>query len=72
MSKARLAVENYPALRELLWDRPGLREVDENEAFYLYETRWLYIDRNRLTAAERKLIERLTQIYGGGVMNVPT
>ena len=53
----------YPELNLIMWDRAG-HCVPEDIAHHLYETRWRFIDENRLTPRERALIARLEAAYG--------
>ncbi|MFT5531893.1 MAG: hypothetical protein ACI802_000109 [Candidatus Paceibacteria bacterium] len=64
-----LNVDDYPQLALLAWSRV-LRDITEEDAFALYERNWRFVDVDALTAAERGLIDRMTDQYGKGVMNV--
>jgi hypothetical protein len=64
-----LNVDDYPQLALLAWSRV-LRDISEEDAFALYERNWRFVDVDALTAAERELIDRMTEQYGKGVMNV--
>jgi hypothetical protein len=66
--KVRLA--DYPQLRLLAWNRHAETELEEEEAFALYESRWRFIEPASLTEPERELIRRLTATWGGGLLNV--
>ena len=66
--KVRLA--EYPQLRLIAWNRHAEAEIEEEEAFALYESRWRFIELETLTPAERELIRRLTTAWGGGLLNV--
>jgi hypothetical protein len=66
--KVRLA--DYPQLKLIAWNRHAETELEEAEAFTLYETRWRHIDQTTLSDTERDLIERLTSEFGGGLLNV--
>lgn len=59
--------EQYPELDLIMWDLAG-RFVTPERALHLYETRWRFLDQQRLTPPEKVLIERLAQAYGHGVM----
>jgi hypothetical protein len=65
-----LRLDDYPQLRLIAWHRRGVEEIDEQEAFALYEARWRHIDEATLTAKERELIRQLAQRWGAGVLNV--
>jgi hypothetical protein len=64
-----LNVDDYPQLALLAWSRV-LREITEEEAFALYERNWRFVDVDALTAVERSFIDKMTDRYGKGVMNV--
>ncbi len=66
---AELKIDEYPQLALLAWNR-AVREIDEDEAFALYERNWRFVEVDRLTPHEADLIARLTQQYGNGVLNV--
>jgi hypothetical protein len=66
--KVRLA--DYPELQLLAWSRQHVAEIDEQEAFALYEANWRLVDQDRLTERERELIKRLTVTWGAGLLNV--
>ena len=68
IARQLIAVEDYDNLAALLWNRTE-RFVTAEEAFRLYERNWRYVDRRRMTAAERALIDRLTREYGNGVLH---
>lgn len=66
----RVEVARFPQLARLVWSRPGVKQLDEDEAFALYEANWRFVDEARLTSRERALIHQLTQRYGRGVLHV--
>jgi len=61
-------VAHYPQLAFLLWNRRDAY-LPAAEAFALYEHNWRWIDQRTLSTDERQLIERLTRVIGGGVLN---
>ena len=63
-----LDLHEWPALRELAWNRAG-RWIPAEDALALYERNWRFVDEKRLTPEEARLIERLRDRYGGGVLN---
>ncbi len=65
-----IRLADYPQLALLAWNRHADAELDEEEAFALYEREWRWVEVDTLLPKERALIERLTQAYGHGVMNV--
>lgn len=62
-----LTLDDYPQLALLAWNRK-VRKITGAEAFALYEANWRFVERP--APNEQLLIERLTQRYGRGVMNV--
>ncbi len=65
-----LRISDYPQLRLIAWNRAADDYLEEREAFGLYEENWRFIDTEQLASSERALIERLTEEYGGGILNV--
>jgi hypothetical protein len=66
----KVRLDDYPQLRLIAWNRHAEQEIEEAEAFALYESRWRFIDQATLTVPERELIKRLTTTWGGGLLNV--
>ena len=65
----KLNADEYPQLSLIAWSRV-VREIEEDEAFALYERNWRFVEVENLLPHEAALIARLTQEYGGGVLNV--
>lgn len=65
----QLIIDNYPQLALLAWNRV-VRQIDEEEAFALYEANWRFIEKDSLIPIEATLVNRLVQRYGHGVWNV--
>ncbi len=61
-------LERWPALRELAWNRAD-RWILARDALALYERNWRFVDTLRLEPDERKLIDRLKQEFGGGMLH---
>jgi hypothetical protein len=57
----------YPELDLILWDNAS-RYIEKRYAFYVYETRFHFIDTNKLTEREKKLIQDLADDFGGGYL----
>jgi hypothetical protein len=68
LDEMALDLEAWPTLRELAWNR-AIRFIAAPEALGLYERNWRHIDPAEMTAAERELVRRLTDRYGGGIFN---
>ena len=64
-----IEIARYPNLHLLAWQLHRER-LGEAEAFALYEREWRHVDRESLSEDERRLIQRLADIYGHGVLNV--
>jgi transcriptional regulator with XRE-family HTH domain len=62
----RIALADYPALRQLAWQTPGVAELDPEAALALYERNWRHVDAQALQPRERELIDRLTRAFGHG------
>ena len=62
----RIHLDDYPQLRALAWQLPGVQELSPKEALDLYERNWRHVDRASLSPAERSLIALLSQALGGG------
>ena len=64
-----IEIAAYEGLRGLCWNRRD-RYIAAEEAFRLYERNWRFVDTRRMKAAERRLIERLAERFGNGVLHV--
>jgi hypothetical protein len=64
-----IEIASYDGLKGLCWNRRD-RYIAAEEAFRLYERNWRFVDTRRMKAAERRLIERLTERFGNGVLHV--
>lgn len=63
---AVVKLEDYPALKQLAWQLPGVIELSPAQALDLYERNWRHLDREGLTPHERRLIQALVDELGGG------
>ena len=59
-------VDDYPQLKALAWQSPGIQTLAPVEALALYERNWRHVDQGRLTDRERALIQALAEQLGGG------
>jgi len=66
----QVRLSDYPQLQLIAWNRHKDDFIEEEEAFSLYERNWRWVEQASLSVDERRLIERLTRIYGHGVLNV--
>ena len=62
----RIRLDDYPQLRQLAWQLPGVQELGPREALDLYERNWRHVDRASLSSTESALIEALAKAFGGG------
>ena len=69
LEDALVEVSKYPNLQLLAWNRAD-PFVTERDAFGLYERNWKFVDTKNMTDDERRLIRRLTEKWGRGVLNV--
>lgn len=65
-----VAIDAFPQLKRLSWNRPGIRTIAEPEALALYERNWDLVDRDAMGDPERRLLEDLVKRYGNGVLHV--
>ena len=63
---AQIIPAEFPELERLAWNRDPRRPVPAEEVFALYERNWRFIDRERLTNREARLIRELGKKYGHG------
>jgi transcriptional regulator with XRE-family HTH domain len=63
---AVVRLDDYPALKQIAWQLPGVAELNPSQALDLYERNWRHLDRDNLTSRERKLIQALADELGAG------
>jgi len=63
---AVVRLDDYPALKQLAWQLPGVTELSPAQALDLYERNWRHVDRDALAPNERRLIQALVDELGGG------
>jgi len=63
---AQIVPAQFPELKNLAWNRDPDRPVPAEEVFALYRRNWRFVDCERLTPAERQLIQELEKQYGHG------
>lgn len=66
----KLRLADFPQLRLIAWNRHAGDELDEAEAFALYEAHRRHIDEASVTERERELMRRLTVSLGAGFRDV--
>jgi hypothetical protein len=67
---AMIVPADFPELKMLVWNRDPLRPIPAEEAFALYERNWRFVETEKLTDHEARLIRELTDAFGNGVLLV--
>lgn len=57
---------HYHELNLILWDMHN-KFVKPEIALELYEKRWGYVDKTKITKKEKALVQRLIKNIGGGI-----
>lgn len=57
----------YPELKLLLWDDRS-RFISRERAFYIYETRFHFIEEDKLSNKEKEFIQELANEFGNGFL----
>ena len=66
---AEVDLEQAPVLRSLLWTGRKRTRMPAREAFKHYENNWRFIREAEMGPQERRLLEKLKQDYGRGLIN---
>ncbi|CZT34468.1 hypothetical protein [Rhizobium sp. 9140] len=66
----KIVPADFPELATLVWNRDPSRPIDADEVFALYERNWRFVDQDRLSETEARLIRELTDTFGHGRMLV--
>lgn len=61
-----ISLDEYPQLRRLAWQLPGVAELTPQEALDLYERNWRHVEVASLSPKEIGLINALSRALGGG------
>lgn len=61
---AEIIPARFPELKKLVWNRNPDQPIRAEEVFALYERNWRFVDRDRLTPAEVRLLRELEKQYG--------
>jgi hypothetical protein len=64
LDKIVIYITDYPALADIAWNRAD-KWISARDALRLYERNWRFVDAARLEPRERKLIESLSERFGG-------
>jgi Helix-turn-helix. len=70
VAQPMVAIDAFPQLKRLAWNRPGNRMIPEPEALALYERNWDLVDQEAMDQVERRLLNDLVTRYGNGVLHV--
>lgn len=65
-----LVIGDFPQLRLIAWNRNPHDAITEEEAFDLYEQNWRFVDEAAMPPCEHAVVERLTRVYGNGILHV--
>ena len=63
-----IKISDYPQLKSLCWNRHD-DDISLDEAFSLYRMYWRFVNEKKLTDKERRLIGRLTRVYGNELLH---
>jgi len=63
-------IADYPQLKSICWNLPGLTELPGAWALAIYEARWRHVDQAAITTSEQALIDTLVLDFGAGVFLV--
>ncbi|WP_410471664.1 hypothetical protein ACGTJS_07825 [Faucicola mancuniensis] len=59
----------YPQLDSLLWDSQAV-DIDKQIVFNIYEKRWQFVQKDKLSQKEQELIDELIVKFGKGLFLV--
>lgn len=62
----RIRLDEYPQLKKLAWQLPGVEELSPREALDLYERNWRHVERASLSPKEAALVGALSRTLGAG------
>lgn len=66
----RIALANYPQLKQIAWQVTGVDALTPVEALDIYERNWRHVDQATLTSDESQLINALKIAFGKESVNV--
>ena len=61
----RIALSDYPQLKQLAWQVHGVDDLSPREALSIYERNWRHLDLKTMELHERNLVAALRQIFTG-------
>lgn len=62
---ARVRLDDYPQLKRLAWQLPGMVDLSPAEALSLYERNWRHVDQAGMAPSEQALVRQLVAQLGG-------
>jgi hypothetical protein len=62
-------LKDAPVLKSLLWTGRERARIPAREAFKHYESHWRFVQGAEMDAKEKRLLDRLIEVYGGGLVN---
>ncbi|TYO99398.1 helix-turn-helix protein [Geothermobacter ehrlichii] len=67
---ARIALADYPQLKQLAWQLQGVEHLSPREALGIYERNWRHLDLDALMPHEQSLIDALRLAFADEVRDV--
>ena len=67
---AEVRIAEYPQLKRLAFNRPGVETMTGRDALALYERYWDLVDADQMEMHERELLQRLVTLHGNGILHV--
>lgn len=64
----KIAIDTYPQLKALCWNRQGATEIDAAEALAIYERNWRFVDLVTMQPHEKALLKTLAENFGNGAL----
>lgn len=65
-----VALEQFPQLQRLAWNRRPDAQISEEAALDLYERNWGLVDPEAMVPRERELLDELVATVGHGLLHV--
>ncbi len=66
----RVALTDYPQLKQLAWQVHGVNTLSPREALTIYERNWRHLDLEKMEPNERNLVTALRQFFTGETHDV--
>ena len=65
-----VAINRFPQLQRLAWNRRQDAKIPEEVALEMYERNWGLVDQEKMLPRERQLLDKLVATVGHGVLHV--